>query len=190
MYVLSSLKSSFQSTLSGLLLAANLQSVAALTSDQDQPIEIEASSWELDARKNVTVYTGNVVVKRGSIRMTGEKMTIYYTENEEIDSLIVEGNPATYRQLPDNSQVYDESRAMRIEFHEFENLVILIEKAEVIQERSRFSGDRIEYDTKLSQIKASSIPSNNTNEQPSENGRVKIIIKPRQKSPGTERASP
>ena len=180
MYVLSSLKSSFQSTLSGLLLAANLQSVAALTSDLDQSIEIEANSWKLDDRKNMTVCTGNVVVKRGSIRMTGDKMTIYYTESEEIDSLIVEGNPATYRQLPDNSQVYDEGRAMRMEFYEFENRVILIEKAEVIQERSRFSGDRIEYDTKLSQIKASSNPVNN-NEQPSENGRVKIIIKPRQK---------
>ena len=179
MYIPASVKTSFPYCLLGLLLVS-AASALALSSDQDQDIEIDARKWELDDRKNQTVYEGNVVVTRGSIRMTGDRMTVYYTENEELDTLIVEGNPATYRQLPDDSKVYDEGRAQRMEFREFENLIILMDDAEVVQERSSFSGDRIEYDTKLSRIRATSAPAS-TEARPGADGRVKIIIKPRQK---------
>ncbi|MDX1519199.1 MAG: LptA/OstA family protein, partial [Gammaproteobacteria bacterium] len=63
------------------LLVAIAPVTFALTTDKDQPIEIEADAAELDDRKNVTVYTGNVIVTQGSIRMTGEKMTVYYTDD-------------------------------------------------------------------------------------------------------------
>lgn len=178
MYIPASVKTSFSYCLLGLLLDMSVTAAYALSSDQDQDIEIDARKWELDDRKNQTVYEGDVVVTRGSIRMTGGRMTVYYTENEELDTLIVEGNPATYRQLPDDSKVYDEGRAQRMEFHEFDNLIILMDNAEVIQERSSFSGDRIEYDTKLSRIRATSAPAPAAG-QPGPDGRVKIIIKPR-----------
>ncbi|TAJ91637.1 MAG: lipopolysaccharide transport periplasmic protein LptA [Gammaproteobacteria bacterium] len=178
MYIPASVKTSFSYCLLGLSLGMTAPAAFALGTDQEQDIEIDARKWELDDRKNQTVYEGNVVVTRGSIRMTGDRMTVHYTDNEELDTLIVEGNPATYRQLPDGGKVYDEGRAQRMEFHEFDNLVILIEKAEVVQERSSFSGDRIEYDTKLSRIRATSAPASAA-DQTGADGRVKIVIKPR-----------
>ena len=83
-----------------------------LSTDRDQPIEIEADAAELDDEKKVTVYTGNVVVIQGSIRMTGDTMTVYYTSENELDVVILDGKPATYRQLPDDSEVYDEAEAL------------------------------------------------------------------------------
>lgn len=155
---------------------------AALSTDKDQDIEIEADSAELDDRQGVTTYTGNVVVTQGTIRMTGDKMTVHYTKDNNLDTVILTGKPATYRQLPDNSEVYDESEALRMEFYKAKNLIVLIHNAKVKQRDLRFTGERIEYDTENSRIKARGAVTSKQDatqgeggEQP---GRVKIIIKP------------
>ena len=162
----------------------------ALSTDKDKPIEVEADSGQLDDINNITTYTGDVVVTRGSIRMTGDKMTVYYDKDDNIETLIMVGNPATYRQLPDNSKVYDEAEALRMEYYELRNLVILLRKAKVRQERYNFSGERIEYDTELSQVKAWSDVDKNQQGDKSKDakkqGRVKIIIKPKQSEPARE----
>ncbi|MEX2524519.1 MAG: lipopolysaccharide transport periplasmic protein LptA [Gammaproteobacteria bacterium] len=161
-----------------LVLAGLSQAAAGLSSDKDQPIEVEADTAELDDLKNRSIYTGNVIVTQGSIRMTGDKMTVYHTEDDELDTLIMEGKPATYRQLPDDSDVYDEAEALTIEYYELQNLVILIEEAKVRQESMTMTGDRIDYDTELSQVKAQSKARATTDtDAPEESGRVKVILK-------------
>ena len=170
--------------LCAVLSLCGWRTVHALSTDKEQPIEVEADAGELDDINNITIYTGDVVVTRGSIRMTGDKMTVYYNENNDIETLIMDGNPATYRQLPDNSKVYDEAEAKRMEYYELRNLVILLKNAKVRQERYNFSGERIEYDTQLSQVKAWSDLNKNagggkTGESKKQE-RVKIIIKPKQ----------
>lgn len=174
-------KNKLLNTCIALLSLTLSHSVCALESDKDQPIEIEADTGELDDIKNVSIYRGNVITIQGTIYMTGDKMTVYYTEDDEMDYMIMEGRPATYKQLPDDSSVYDYAEALTMEYYELKEYVILIEKALVTQEGLRFSGDRIEYDTKLSQVKAWS---NNTTIKPGEEkaapekqDRVKIIIK-------------
>jgi len=158
----------------------------ALSTDKDQPIEIEADSAELDDKKGVTVYHGNVVVTQGSIRMTGDTMTVYFSEDEDLETVIMEGRPATYRQLPDESDIYDEAEALRMEYYELKNLIVLIDNALVKQEEFRFSGNRIEYDTALSQIRAHGKSQTDASEKDGDSAaqkddRVKIIIKPKKK---------
>lgn len=160
------------------------QGTFALSTDKEQPIEIEADTGELDDIKNISIYRGNVVVIQGSIRMTGDKMTVYFTENEDIDTIIMEGNPATYRQLPDDSDVYDEAEALTMEYYELRNLIILIDKAWVKDADSILTGDRIEYDTLLSQVKA--WHDKNKPAGPEKKDRVKLIIKPKKKPSETE----
>lgn len=170
-----------------LLLSAALficPPVWGLSTDKDQPIEIEANAAELDDQKGVTVYTGNVVVTQGSIRMTGDKMTVYYTRDNDLDTVVMLGRPATYRQLPDNSEIYDEAEALRMEFYNLKNLIVLIDNALVKQEGMRFSGSRIEYDTLNSKIRARGAPDKTASDEgkPAESsGRVKITIQPRKK---------
>jgi len=157
----------------------------ALSTDKDQPIEIEADSADLDNEKGVTIYRGNVVLIQGSVRMTGDTMTVYF-KNDELDNLIMEGKPARYRQLPDDSEIYDEAEALRMEYYELKSLVILIDKASFKQEGLSFSGNRIEYDTEHSKVKArGSIKqqsgTGNSGASSSGDERVKIILKPRKK---------
>jgi len=153
----------------------------ALTTDQDQPIEIEADTAELDDLKGITIYKGNVIVVQGSIRMTGDKMTVYYTKDSDLDTVIMEGHPATYRQLPDNSEIYDEAEALRMEYYGLKNLIVLINNAVVKQEDLRFSGSHIEYDTERSQIRARGQAEKAGDKSSGDGGRVKITIKPKKK---------
>lgn len=184
MYRLQSYQNSILLTLVVLLFATPWQTSIALTSDDKQPIEIEADSAELDDLNHVSIYRGDVVAIQGSIRMTGDTMTVHFTDENDMEILIMEGNPATYRQLPDNSNVYDEAEALRMEYYELKNMVILIKDAVVTQERSVFSGDRIEYDTILNKVNAWSDPDSEekviTTIEPKKKERVKIIIKPKE----------
>ncbi len=154
----------------------------ALSTDKDQPIEIEADYADLDDEKGVTIYRGNVVLTQGSVRMTGDTMTVYFTD-DELDTLIMEGKPARYRQLPDDSKIYDEAEALRMEYYELKNLIVLIDKASFKQEGLSFSGNRIEYDTEHSRVKArGSVKQQNASGSSDSSGeRVKIILKPRKK---------
>lgn len=170
-------------TLLMLALSGGINHALALSTDQAQNIEVTADRAELDDIKKVSIYTGNVIVIQGSIRMTGDKMTVYHTGDDELQTLIMEGQPATYRQLPDNSSVYDEAEALTIEYHELKNLAILIEQAKIRQERSNYSAKRIEYDTLKSLVKAWGDVSHKLDDdgEPEQKERVKIILKPKKK---------
>ena len=151
-----------------------------LSTDKDQPIEVEADEAELDDLNNVSIYRGNVVVRQGSIHMTGDVMTVYSKGGDELDHIIIEGNPATYKQLPDNGKVHDQAKAMRMEYYELKNLVVLIRDAWVKQDTSTLIGERIEYNTVLSQVKAWSQPRGGdvqTTPSTEKKSRVKLTIK-------------
>jgi lipopolysaccharide export system protein LptA len=152
-----------------------------LASDKDQPIEVEADTAELDDAKKISIYRGNVIVTQGTIRMTGDVMTVHQTEDGDLDTLVLEGKPATYRQLPEKSSVHDEAEALRMEYYELRNYVILIREAVVTQEGLKFSGDRIEYDTAQSKVKAWSEPAGAGAKPAGTGERVKIIIKKKDK---------
>ncbi len=114
-----------------------------------------------------------MVVTQGSIRITGDTLTIHYTEENDIDKIIVEGEPATFRQLPDDSTVYDEAEALIMEYHENNNLIILTNSARVNQGDRRLIAEHIEYDTELSQVSATGTPPNSSSSQDT---RVRLII--------------
>ncbi len=163
---------------------------SALSTDKDQNIEIESNSAMLDDIKNISIYTGNVTVDQGSMRITGNKMTVYYHENNDLERIVVEGQPAKFRQLPDNNSVYDEAESLVIEFHQFVNLIILIDKAFVNQAGTLLTGDRIEYDTVASRIKADRTQATKKTGQGAgsekQDNRVKLIIpKKKTDNPGT-----
>ena len=164
----------------GLFCLLGCLAAYPLSTDKDQPIEVEADEAELDDLNDVSVYRGNVIVRQGSIHMTGDVMTVYSKGGDELDHLIIEGNPATYQQLPDNSTVHDQAKAMRMEYYELKNLVVLIRDAWVKQESSTLVGERIEYNTELSRVKAWSQPGGGAAQATTETekkSRVKLIIK-------------
>jgi lipopolysaccharide export system protein LptA len=167
----------------GFILLTVMNASFALSTDKQKDIEIEADSAEMDDLKGITIYRGDVVVTQGSIRMTGHTMTVHFAENGDMELVIMQGTPATYRQLPDNSETYDEAEALQMEYYALKDYIILKEKALVTKpDGSRMSGKRIEYDTVLSKVIAkgstSTVKTNGEGQTDNKkDGRVKIIIK-------------
>ena len=169
-----------------LLLICGLftQASLALSTDKDQPIEVEANYAELDDERGETIYKGDVIVIQGSMEITGDVLTVTYNDDGELDTMVVTGNLSHYKQLPDGSEIYDEAWAIRMEYYALKNFIVLIDQALVTQEGMRFSGQKIEYDTEKSQVKArgaASTTADNATDKPANSGRVKLTIKPKKK---------
>lgn len=160
----------------------------ALSSDSNKPMEIVANEAEHDNKKGTTIYRGDVEVTQGTLFISGHTLTVYYTDNQDLDHAVMEGNRAYYKQLPDNSKVYDEAWANQMEYYPEEGMVILIGDGKVVQEDVRFTGDRIEYDTVNSRVIAKTVKQTTEGgeqqEPAREDGRVRVIITPKKQSDG------
>lgn len=162
-----------------LILICSVSPLHALSTDKQQDMEITADSAEMDDMKGISIYRGDVIVVQGTMRITGDIMTVYFDDNGDMELAVMEGKPATYRQLPDDSEVYDEAYALRMEYYTLKDYIILIDEGLVIQEGLRMTGDRIEYDTVSNKASAETKPKEKTEtgETSTDGGRVKIIIK-------------
>ena len=153
----------------------------ALSTDSQQPIEIEADFAELDDAEGRTVYVGNVIVTQGSIRMTGDKLRVHFSADKDLEHVYMEGRPAIFKQTPDGNKEDVQGEGLLIEYHAKESTLHLIQKAKLTQGDRLFEGDRINYDTQKSVITARAQPRSETpaSGTPPKRGRVKIIIPPK-----------
>ena len=152
----------------------------ALSSDREKPMLIEADRAELDDGKGISIYRGNVKVTQGTLVLTGEVMTVY-NKGDDVEKVIMEGNPATYRQRPDDKDQDVRAKAMRMEYYTNPEHIILLDQAEVEQEGDKLRSDRIEYDVVEDRVNAG------TNEP---NERVKITIQPKPEKTPEKPAKP
>lgn len=164
----------------------------ALTTDREQPIEIEADSADVDDVEKVTIYKGDVVITQGTLRITGEHVTIRYDASgdfSELVSLGVPGTPARFRQLPDGKadteENYQRARASRMEYYKNEDTIVLLGNAIYGEGGNQVAADRIDYDSKTSQMKARTMTADANKDagskDPPRKGRVRITIQPKSK---------
>ena len=159
----------------------------ALATDSEQPIEIQADFAELDDQEGKTIYVGNVVVIQGSIKMTGDKLKVNFSEERDLEDVYIEGRPAYFKQTPDSGDDV-EGEGLLIEYHAQKNLLHLIQKAKLTQGKRIFTGDRINYDTTKSVITARGSPAQPVaaGAPPKKRERVRIIIPPKKKKPASK----
>ncbi len=175
-----------------LLLAALLWlpvAASALSTDREKDIEIEADSAVIDDAKRITIYTGDVIITQGTLRITGAKVSIYYDGNSDFVKLIAVGKPARFRQLPDGKKKIDSNyqmaRADRMEYFKATDTIVLLGNAVYGQGGSKVAADRIEYDSRTSRMKARSVKATGkTKTGKKKKGRVRIVIPAKKKKGG------
>ena len=139
-----------------LLLSLLPVTSSGLTGDRSQPVNIEADRATLNEKTGNSVYEGNVYLQQGTLVLQGSKMTVQLNDNT-IDTLILTGDPATYRQRPDGKESDQHAEAGRIEFHAKEERIILLENARVWQSGDKeLRSDRIVFDLKSNTVNAGS----------------------------------
>ncbi|WBE25244.1 lipopolysaccharide transport periplasmic protein LptA [Denitrificimonas caeni] len=126
----------------------------ALPSDSSQPINIQADSAELDDKRGIAIYRGDVVITQGTLKITGDTVTITMNNDGDIDVFTSEGKPAYYEQLPSPDKEIVQAYGLTIQYFANTDKIIIIDQAKVIQQGNTFRGEKIVYDTNLEIVTA------------------------------------
>ncbi|CAE6896845.1 MULTISPECIES: lipopolysaccharide transport periplasmic protein LptA [Pseudomonas] len=163
-----------------LSLGAALGSAAAwaLPSDRDQPIRIQADTAELDDKQGVAVYRGDVIITQGTLKITGDTVTITQTASGDIDVFTSVGNLAYYEQKPDVDKDIVKAYGKTIQYFASNERIVLIDQAKVIQEGNTFEGEKIVYDTRRQIVNAGRATGSNVS---TPRPRIDMVIQPKNK---------
>jgi lipopolysaccharide export system protein LptA len=160
--------------LAALLLALLPTLAWGLSSDRSQPIHIEADKASLDESEGISTYSGNVLLRQGTLKLEGNRMTVYL-KNNQVEKVVLAGQPASYSQRSDGEETDQHAVAGNIEYQAVAQRIILLGKARIWQdEAEEFSSDRIEVNLKNNTLNAGG---------DGPDGRVRIILQPQKRQP-------
>lgn len=153
--------------------------VQALPSDRDQPIRVQADSAELDDKQGVAIYRGAVVITQGTLKITGNQVTITQNKQGDIEVFTSVGSPAYYEQLPAPDKTLVKAYGKTIQYFAPTERIVLIDQAKVIQDGNTFQGEKIVYDTQR-QIVNAGRAGNTAISTPQP--RIDMVIQPKKKT--------
>lgn len=142
----------------------------ALEGDARQPVSIESNSGFYDDKKGVSIYTGEVIVIQGSMRMEADKVVVHM-ENREIQKLVATGEPVKFKQTPEEGKEDVHGNALTAEYYPETQLLIMLKEAVVWQGENSTASERIEYDRISEVVKAG--------DSSSADKRVHVILQPK-----------
>jgi lipopolysaccharide export system protein LptA len=129
--------------------------VQAKTTDFSQPIEVNADRNEASLKQQMLVYSGNVIVKQGTLLIKADKLTVDRSGGEGKEVFIAVGRPAVYSQVLDGDKPIQAS-AEEIRYTMATRVLTLTGKAEITQSGSLVRSAKIEYDLLKQQLSAES----------------------------------
>lgn len=127
-----------------LLSVLTAPGVHALPDDRLKNIEIVAQRAVRDERAGFTVYSGNVVLEQGSLRIAADRLTFFH-DAKEADRIIAEGTPARMSQKPAVDKNTVNANAQRIVYVRSREQVVLTGAASIEQGGATVTGESIEY---------------------------------------------
>ncbi|WP_018873122.1 lipopolysaccharide transport periplasmic protein LptA [Thioalkalivibrio sp. ALJ16] len=134
------------------------------------PVEITADRAEMDERRGIGTYTGDVIVIRGD--MTLEADTVYVrTRDRRPYEMEAHGEPARLESPDPETGAMRIATALRIDYLLDEDRMILTDQAHVVTPSEEARGKRITYDLNTDVIEAE--------RGEGEGERVRITIQPR-----------
>lgn len=156
--------------LCALLLAAVLPA-HALTSDRNQPIQIEADQGSLDQGNQSTEFSGNVVIKQGTMYIHAGKVRVVRAASGT-QTITATGSPVQFGQQLDR-QGHVKGQANRVEYQSATGIVKLSGNARLERGGDNARGETITYNTRTEVYTVMGGSKNNAN-----CGRVSITIQP------------
>ncbi len=171
----------------GLIWLAYSAHAMAEAADRDKPIDLEADTVKVDDSKQISTYSGNVILTQGTLVIRADKLIVREDQGGFQHSTSL-GNPTTFKQKMEGKNEYMEGSAQRIEYDGRMDKVQLYTKAWVKRGNDIVHGDYIMYDASAeyaevigggSQAATPGTPS----------GRVRAIIQPKGKKSAPEPAT-
>jgi len=137
-------------------------------------IYLEADTVDIDEKKGISVYKGNVKLSRGDITIVADMMTAYKNDSG-LQKLIATGKPVEFTKAASTKnngtrQKEIKGQALEIDYNAKNETIKLKNDAKLWQGKDQFSGNIIVYDIASESVTAG--------KGSASNGRVKVIIHP------------
>ena len=167
-----------------LLAALGTGPVLAENADRDKPMNAEADALRYDDLKQTSVFTGNVVITKGSTIIRGERVDVKQDPEGYQQAIVVAapGKLAYYRKKRDGLDEFIEGEGERIEYDSRQDVVKFMRNAvlrryngAVLSDET--TGSQINYDNKTDVFTVDGGAQNRTATNPS--GRVRALLSPR-----------
>ncbi len=143
----------------------------ALPDDHNQPINISADRASINERTGITVYTGNVEIRQGSMLIKGARVELH-REASGVSRIVSTGSPAEFHQQPKADAPLTKAYGKRMDYQVNRQEVTISESARIDQGQDSFSGEKIIYN--MQQAVVNAFGSDNANGE-----RVRMVIQPR-----------
>ena len=174
--------------LAAAVLACALTGVPARAerADRDKPLNVEADAMQYDDLKQVNVFSGNVLLTKGTIVIRADRIVVRQ-DPEGYQYGTAYGNPTTFRQKRDGADQFVAGAGQQLEYDGKTETFRLRERASLKRlENDRVTdevhGNLIVYDTRTEFFSVDSGGARAaTPENPS--GRVRVVIQPRSPEP-------
>ncbi|MFC5472976.1 lipopolysaccharide transport periplasmic protein LptA [Paraherbaspirillum soli] len=155
--------------------------------DSEKPANVDADQLTYDDVKQVKIFTGNVVMTRGTLLMKADRVVLTTDPSGyEFATLYAKpGGLATFRQKRDGGpDLWIDGHAERIEYDGKTEIVKLYSKAQMrrlegVKPTDEVNGEFISYDSRAEYYSVNNTV--NGTSQPGA-GRIKVIIQPRDKA--------
>ena len=126
----------------------------------------------------MAVYRGGVVITQGTLKITGDTVTITQDANGEIEVFTSVGKPAYYEQKPSADKDIVKAYGKTIQYFASNERIVLIDQAKVIQQGNTFEGEKIVYDTRRQIVNAGRATGGNIS---TPRPRIDMVIQPKNK---------
>lgn len=163
--------------------------------DRAQPLNVAADRQAVfDLLKQVVSFSGNVVVTKGSITISAERVEVREAADGYRTAVALgsAGHPASFRQKRDGVDEYVEGQADRLEYEEKHDTVRFVGNAVARRLRGtavadEITGNLITYDNTTEVFSVSGGAPAAASAGPG--GRVRAVLTPREGTPAAEAAS-
>lgn len=163
--------------MAGLLLSGAIPATAhALEGDAGATIEIAADRLDIDDRAGTAIYTGDVDMQQGSMKLVADKVEIERNAQGEVSQVTATSDKgrAYLEQKPAPQDPVVKGWGESIVYHAGERRVELIHRAELHQGGDIFNGAYVEYFLDRRQVQARSRSGDDT-----DSGRVRMTLTPK-----------
>ncbi len=131
----------------GLSLVFLCANALALSTDSEQPIYIDSNLQNIDLKKDIVIFTGDVYLRQGSIRLRADKVIVTRPKSKEgFENIDAFGKPATFKQtLDDGKKIHGE--ATKLNYDVEKSFLTMTNNAILLQDNdNKVEGKVITYD--------------------------------------------
>ena len=177
------------------LAVLSLNPAAAENADRDKPMNAEADALRYDDLKQTRVFTGNVVITKGSTIIRGAQVDVKQDPEGYQQAVVIAapGKLAYYRKKREGLDEFIEGEGERIEYYSRQDVVKFIRSAVLRRYvgaalADETTGSQINYDNKTDVFTVDGGAQNRTATNPS--GRIRAMLSPRVVAPEAGGSAP